>query len=168
MEDRSGRGEAGRAEIFVLGAFALVIAAAFLWALVLHEKPPADVATTADPAVAAGSPTPGPTAAPAPAAPAAAPLPPPRAYRIVGGVNLREGPASNTKLLSRLDDRQKVVVVCKTVGQNVTGGDGSTDLWLRLDLGEYGAGFVSALYVAVGDDLENPRRIGDCATPATR
>jgi hypothetical protein len=165
MGNRSVRGEAGRAEIFVLGGFALVIAAAFLWALVLHEKPaPSDDAAPADPVVAAGSPGVTPT----PTTPATAALPPPRTYRVVGGVNLREGPGSNTKMLSRLDDRQTVVVVCKTVGQNVTGPDGSTDLWLRLDLGEYGVGFVSALYVNVGDDLENPRRIGDCAAPATR
>jgi hypothetical protein len=153
---RTGRGgQAGLAEFVIIFLFAAVIGFAFLWALVLHEKPPPDAEPQAgfDPTASTLVP---PT------------LPPPRKYEIDGGVNLRQGPATNTALLARLEDGAKVRVICKTAGQNVTGDGGSTDLWLRIDLGQYGVGYVSALYVDVGDDLDDPTRIGDCtlAPPA--
>lgn len=145
-------GQGGWAEIVVLLLFAAVIGGAFVWALVLHEKPP-DVrttsATTFDPTASTLVP---PT------------LPPPRTYEVVeGGVNLREGPATNTAVITKLKGGKRMRVVCKTVGQDVTGADGSTNLWLRIDLGQFGVGYASALYIDTGDDIEDPTRIGDCA-----
>ncbi|MBM3660585.1 MAG: SH3 domain-containing protein [Actinobacteria bacterium] len=144
-------GEGGWAEFVVLFLFAAVIGAAFVWALVLHEKPPdtgSTSATTFDPTATTLVP---PT------------LPAPRKYAVEDtGVNLREGPATNTKVLTRLEGGTKVRVICKTVGQDVTGEDGSTNLWLRIDLGQFGLGYASALYVDVGDDLEDNNAIGDC------
>lgn len=148
MRTRRG-GQAGLAEIVVVLLFAAVIGFAFLWALVLHEKPPPD-----DDSPPAFDPTAS-TLVPLT-------LPPPAKYEIDGGVNLRQGPATNTTLLAKLPDGAKVRVICKTAGQDVTGSDGSTNLWLRIDLGQYGVGYVSALYVDTGDDLDDPTRIGDC------
>jgi hypothetical protein len=159
---RRVRGDLGRAEFVVLGTVALLLGAAFLWALVLNDRSP-EPEVVADPgADVAAATAPVATTVPQPVT-----APPPRRYRVVGGVNLREGPANNTRLLSRLEDGQRVVVTCKAAGQAVTSPEGSTTLWLRLDLGQYGIGYASALYFDVGDDLENPRRIADCAATTT-
>ena len=150
--DRTAAREGGWAEIVILLLFAAVIGMAFVWALVLHEKPPDDQSTSAtsfDPTASTLVP---PT------------LPPPRKYEVVdGGVNLREGPATNTAVITKFEGGTKVRVICKTVGQDVTGSDGSTNLWLRIDIGQFGVGYASALYVDIGDDIEDPARIGDCA-----
>ena len=75
--------------------------------------------------------------------------------------------ATNTAVITRFEDGQKLVVVCKTVGQDVTTSDGSTNLWLRIDLGQFGTGYASALYVDTGDDIEDPNKIGDCTLAPT-
>ena len=82
-------------------------------------------------------------------------------------MNLREGPATNTAVLTKLDDGAKVRVVCRTVGQDVTGPGGSSALWLRIDLGQFGIGYASALYIDTGDDIEDSAVIGDCALAPT-
>ncbi|MFM8304644.1 MAG: SH3 domain-containing protein [Actinomycetota bacterium] len=140
----------GQAEVVVLLTFAAVIGLAFLWALVLHEKP------VADRRPAAVDPTESTLVPPS--------LPAPRRYAVDDtGVNVRQGPATNTAALTRLEAGSTVTVICKTAGQDVSGDSGSTNLWVRLDLGELGVGYASALYVDTGDDIENPNRIGDCA-----
>jgi hypothetical protein len=149
MRTTQHRGQAGWAEILVLMAFAAVIGLAFLWALVLHEKPPPGTDEAAfDPTATTLVP---PT------------LPRPARYEVDGGVNLRKGPGVTSELLGRVEDGLKVTVICKTVGENVTGEDGSTDLWLRVDIGQFGVAYTSALYIDTGDDIENPNLIGDCA-----
>ena len=134
--------------------FATVIGMAFLWALVLHEKPPEkrDEAVVFDPTASTLVP---PT------------QPRPRKYEVVDGVNLRQGAGTNTAVITKLADGVKVRVVCKTVGQDVTGEDGATNLWLRIDLAQFGIGYASALYIDTGDDIEDPNQIGDCALAPT-
>lgn len=146
---RSG-GSENRAEVIVLITFAVIIGLVFLWALVLHDKPaPAPEAEAFDPTASTLVP---PT------------LPAPRRYAVeASGVNIRQGPATNTAALTRLEAGSEAKVVCKTAGQDVTGEGGSTNLWVRVDLGELGMGYASALYIDVGDDIEDPSRIGDCA-----
>jgi uncharacterized protein YraI len=147
-------GQDGLAEIVVVLVFAAIIGFAFLWALVLHDKPTDERTTTTvfDPTATTLVP---PT------------LPPARKYEVDGGVNLREGPATNTPVLAKLEDGAKVRVICKTVGQSITSEDGSTDLWVRIDLGQFGVGYASALYVDTGDDIEDAAIIGDCALAPT-
>lgn len=148
---RRATGEHGWAEIVVLLLFAAVIGFAFLWALVLHEKPideePAAVGTSGTTTVTLTPPT----------------LPKPNKYAVDGGVNLREGPATNTTILTKLKGGTKVRVICRVEGQDVTGNGGSTNLWLRIDLGQFGVGYASALYIDTGDDIEDSTKIGDCA-----
>ena len=146
---RRAAGEHGWAEVVILLLFAAVIGFAFVWALVLHEKPPVDRAadattsTTADPLVPAT-------------------LPPPRKYKVDGGVNVRQGPATNTTVLTKIEDGKAVIVECQIEGQDVTGASGSTNLWLRINLGPFGVGYVSALYVDTGKDIEDQSRIATC------
>jgi len=144
-------GEHGWAEVVILLLFAAVIGFAFLWALVLHEKPPlhrknaeATTVTTADPLVPAT-------------------LPPPRKYKVVdGGVNVRQSPATNTTVLTKLEAHKTVIVECSIEGQDVTSANGSTNLWLRINLGPFGVGYVSALYVDTGKDIEDRSKIATC------
>ncbi len=141
-------GEDGWAEIVILLLFAAAIGSAFLWALVLHEKPP-------DPRFASSV-----TSTTAPATPGA--LPPARKYKIRDGVNVRQGPATNTTVLTKLEDGTTILVECQVAGQDVTGPGGSTSRWLRTTLTEGAVGYVSALYVDTGDDIEDVNRIGMC------
>jgi hypothetical protein len=151
MRARRVRGEHGLAEIIVILLFAAVIGFAFLWALVLHEKPVdrKDATPAFDPTASTLTP---PT------------LPAPHKYTVEDtGVNIRQGPATNTAALTKVAGGARVKVICKTTGQDVTGDSGSTNLWLRVDLGGFGVGYASALYVDTGDDIEDPNLIGDCS-----
>ncbi len=144
-------GEQGWAEFVVVFLFAAVIGFAFLWAWVLHEKPidRPDATTAFDPTASTLTP---PT------------LPAPHKYAAEDtGVNIRQGPATNTEALTKVTGGGKVKVICKTTGQDVTGERGSSNIWLRVDLGAFGVGYASAVYVDVGDDLEDPNLIGDCS-----
>jgi hypothetical protein len=148
-DPRARGGESGLAEVLIILTVAAILGFAFLWALVLHEKPPpGQEAEAFDPTASTLVP---PT------------LPPPHKYKIVDGVNLRQGAATNTAVITRLEDGQKVIVICKTVGQDISTSAGSSNLWLRIDLGFFGTGYSSAVYVDTGDDIDDPNRIGDCA-----
>jgi hypothetical protein len=143
--------EEGWAEIVIIVLFAAVIGFAFLWALVLHEKP-----VDKPNATKAFDPTASTLVPPT--------LPAPKKYVVAdSGVNIRQGPATNTAALTKLAAGAKVKVICKTTGQDVTGDSGSTNLWLRVDLGGFGVGYASALYVDTGDDIDDPNLIGDCS-----
>lgn len=132
----------------MLLTFAAVIGFAFVWALVLHEKPPDDepatlsTTTTVNPLVPAT-------------------LPAPRRYKVTETVNVRQGPATNTTVLTKLETGTTILVECRVEGQDVTSSAGATNLWLRTTI-EGAVGYVSALYVDTGDDIENPRRIARC------
>jgi uncharacterized protein YraI len=132
----------------VLLTFAAAIGFAFVWALVLHEKPPDDdratltTTTTVNPLVPAT-------------------LPAPRRYKVTETVNVRQGPATNTTILTKLETGTTILVECRVEGQDVTSSAGTTNLWLRTTI-EGAFGYVSALYVDTGDDIENPRRIAPC------
>jgi hypothetical protein len=148
VASRSFGGDAGWAEVVVLGLFATIIGFAFLWALVLHEKPAEDPRSseTTDTSIATGTP---PT------------LPPPRKYKVQGGVNVRQGPGTNTTVITKLDDGTTVTAECRVEGQDVSSPDGSSNQWLRIAV-EGGVGYVSALYVNIGDDLDDTTRLGIC------
>lgn len=139
--------EAGRAEYVVVAAVAVCFGLVFLWALVLH-KPPAD--TRASDAVTSTTAT-------------AVPLtvPPPRKYRTTGGVNLREKPLASSTVLAQISTGTPIMVECHITGSSVTAAEGSSDQWLKTTL-DGKAGYVSAVYVDVGTDLENASKVGTC------
>jgi uncharacterized protein YgiM (DUF1202 family) len=76
-------------------------------------------------------------------------------------VNLRQGPGTNTAVLGKVAGGAKVQVECRIKGEDVTAGSSTSDQWLRITT-IAAPGYVSALYVDIGDDLDNPRRIGLC------
>lgn len=143
-------GEDGWAEYVIVLLTAAVLGFVFLWALVLHEKPPEDDRSAAPAATTTDSTLTPPT------------LPPPRKYKTDGGVNVRQGPATNTTVLAKLDDGTPVLVECRVEGQDVTTPTGSSNQWLRVTLNG-AVGYVSAVYVDTGDDIEDATRIGVCA-----
>jgi len=143
-------GEQGWAEFVVIVLFAAVIGFAFVWALVLHEKPPDTRSASSE--LSSVSTT-------VPLTPGS--LPRPRTYKVDGGVNVRQGPATNTTVITKFEDGAKITVECRIQGQDVTGSNGSTDQWLRVTL-LTGSGYASALYVDTGDDIEDTSRIGIC------
>lgn len=145
----SRSGERGWAEYVIVLLTAAVLGFAFLWALVLHEKPPEEDRSDATLATATGSTLTPPT------------LPPPRKYKTDGGVNVRQGPATNTTVITKLDDGTPVLVECRVEGQDVTTPTGSSNQWLRVTL-DGAVGYVSAVYVDTGDDIEDASRIGVC------
>lgn len=143
-------GEQGWAEFVVVLLFAAVIGFAFLWALVLHEKQPDTRSASSESASVSTT---------VPLTPGS--LPRPRKYQVDGGVNVRQGPATNTTVITKFEDGAMVTVECRIQGQDVTGPGGSTNQWLRVSL-LAGPGYVSALYVDIGDDIEDTSRIGIC------
>jgi hypothetical protein len=152
--ERRARAERGRAEYWVLLLTAVVLGFAFLWGLVLHEKPPRNrSASSTDATVTVAT---GPTASTVPVS-----LPQPRKYKTIQTVNMRQGPATNTAVLGQLPAKGVIVVECRITGESVTSSHGNSDQWLRI-LTPSGSAYISALYADVGDDLENPHRIGVC------
>ena len=65
-------------------------------------------------------------------------------------------------VLTKLEAHKTVIVECSIEGQDVTSANGSTNLWLRINLGPFGVGYVSALYVDTGKDIEDRSKIATC------
>jgi hypothetical protein len=51
--------------------------------------------------------------------------------------------------------------MCRTEGQSVTSSEGSSSQWLRVVVA-LRQGYVSALYVETGDDIDDTAVIGIC------
>jgi len=142
-------GEAGRAEFVVLALVALGFGAVFLWALVLHpadDRPRSTTASTATTTVD-------------PAVPVT--VPPPRRYRVVQGVNLREKPASNSALLTTIPEGTTILVECRITGGSVTAPEGQSDQWVKTTFTDQ-TGFVSVVYVNAGDELLDATKVAVC------
>ena len=144
----SRRSEAGRvAEYLVILLTIAVLGGALLWAFANPDDDD-DVAdatattTTVDPLV--------PTT-----------LPPPKDYKVNDGVNVRGAPTTTAAVVAQVETGKSVTVVCRTEGQSVTSSAGSTNQWLRVTVGET-PGYVSALYVDTGDDIDDTTLIGIC------
>jgi uncharacterized protein YgiM (DUF1202 family) len=88
-------------------------------------------------------------------------LPPPKAYKVNDGVNVRGAPTTTAPIVAQVETGKSVMVVCRTEGQSVTSSGGSTNQWLKVTVGET-PGYVSALYVETGDDIDDTAVIGIC------
>jgi uncharacterized protein YgiM (DUF1202 family) len=141
------RSEEGRvAEYVVILLVIVVLGGALAWALTRPKNTTSGAAssttTTADPSV---PPT----------------LPPPKPYKVNDGVNVRGAPTTGSAVVGQVETGKAVLVVCRTEGQSVTAPEGSSNLWLRVTVGPT-TGYVSALYVETGDDIDDATVIGVC------
>jgi uncharacterized protein YgiM (DUF1202 family) len=89
-------------------------------------------------------------------------LPPPKAYRVTEGVNVRGAPTTASAIVGQIETGKPVTVVCRIEGQSVTAPLGSSNLWLRIALFGGSTGYVSALYVETGGDIDDRNVIGIC------
>ena len=143
----SWRSEDGRvAEYLVILLVIVVLGGALLWAFSQPDDEKSDATssttTTIDPTVPAT-------------------MPPPKAYKVNGGVNVRGGPTTGSPIVGQVESGKAVLVMCRTEGQSVTAPEGSTNQWLRVTVGTT-TGYVSAIYVETGDDIEDTNIIGLC------
>jgi uncharacterized protein YgiM (DUF1202 family) len=141
------RADDGRAaEYIVILLVIIVLGGALAWALTRpNDKKSAarsTTSTTADPSV---PPT----------------LPPPKSYKVNDGVNVRGGPTTGAPIVGQVETGKALLVVCRIEGQSVTSPAGSSSTWLRVTVGPT-TGYVSALYVETGDDIEKTNIIGVC------
>lgn len=83
-------------------------------------------------------------------------------YRVTTGVNVRQGPGTNTPSVGTIQTGHEVFVECVAEGQPVDGPNGPVTKWLRLT-GFGPVGYVTVLYVDVGDDLNVAGKIPVCA-----
>jgi uncharacterized protein YgiM (DUF1202 family) len=88
-------------------------------------------------------------------------MPPAKSYKVNDGVNVRGGPTTGSPVVGQVETGKAVLVVCRTEGQSVTAPSGSSNLWLRVTIGPT-VGYISALYVETGDDIDNTGIIGLC------
>jgi Bacterial SH3 domain len=91
------------------------------------------------------------TTAPRPAGP----------YRVVTGVNVREGPATTYPSVGTVETGHVVFVACVIDGEPVEGPIGPSTKWVRL-AGFGPQGYVTAQYVNMGSDLDIPGKIPVC------
>ena len=143
----SWRSEDGRvAEYLVILLVIVVLGGALAWALTRTDDEKSDAtsttSTTVDPSV---PPT----------------LPPPKEYKVNDGVNVRGAPTTTAAIIGRVETGKAVLVMCRTEGQSVTSSEGSSNLWLRVVVALQ-QGYVSALYVETGDDIDDTTAIGIC------
>ena len=82
-------------------------------------------------------------------------------FKTTAGVNVRNGPATTQPVVATLDLGTEVMVVCAIQGEAVTTPGGPQTIWLKVTAGAE-TGYVSAVYVDVGQILADPTKIGDC------
>lgn len=74
------------------------------------------------------------------------------AYKVTTGVNVRQGPGTNTPTVATIEQGHDVTVACVVQGEVVNAPSGPNPQWLKVtDPGA--AGYVSAAFVSTGDDL---------------
>jgi uncharacterized protein YgiM (DUF1202 family) len=101
------------------------------------------------------------TTAAGPPTTTAAPLPPPRAFKVSDGVNVRSGPATSAQVVTTVQKGFEVLVVCVVDGEAITGPAGSTNQWVRVTV-DNKTGYVTAAYVETGPAISDTSQIGRC------
>jgi hypothetical protein len=77
-------------------------------------------------------------------------------YNVTTGVNVRQGAGTSFATVGTVETGKPVTVVCVAQGEPVNGPNGANPQWLKVSAPPPG-GYVSAVYVAVGDDLTNKK-----------
>jgi len=83
-------------------------------------------------------------------------------YRVVTGVNVREGPGTNYPTAGTIETGHEVFVACVIDGESIDGPIGPSTKWVRL-AGFGPQGYVTVQYVTIGPDLDNPDKIPVCS-----
>jgi len=139
--------EGRAAEYLVIFVVILVLGGAFAYAHTRRNDKKSGDATTSTTAVSSASP---PT------------LPPPKSYKVTEGVNVRGAPTTASAVVAEISTGKPVIVVCRIEGQSVTAPRGSSNQWLRIALFGGTTGYVSAVYVETGRDIDDRSIIGVC------
>lgn len=82
-------------------------------------------------------------------------------YRVITGVNVRQGPGTTTASVGTIETGHVVFVTCVIDGESVDGPTGPSTKWVRL--GGFGpTGYLTVQYVDLGADLQTPGKIPVC------
>jgi uncharacterized protein YraI len=84
-------------------------------------------------------------------------------YKVTTDVNIRQGPGTNFPTVGTVEPGHEVLVDCVAQGESVNGPAGPDPRWLRIS-GFGRAGYLTVIYVSVGDDLNVPGKIPACTT----
>jgi hypothetical protein len=84
-------------------------------------------------------------------------------YRVTTGVNVRQGPGTNYPTVGMIETGYQVFVSCVAEGTPVDGPSGPVTKWLRLS-GFGPVGYLTVVYVDIGDDLNIAGKIPACST----
>ncbi len=95
------------------------------------------------------------------AAPTTTTIAPAGPFRTTAGVNVRQGPATSQPVIATLDLGTEVMVVCAIQGEAVNTPGGPQTIWVKINAGAT-TGYVSSVYVDIGQILADPTKIGDC------
>ena len=82
-------------------------------------------------------------------------------YRVITGVNIRQGPGTTFPSVGTIETGHSVFVTCVVDGQPVDGPTGPSTKWLRL-VGFGPVGYLTVQYVDLGTDLTVPGKIPVC------
>jgi uncharacterized protein YgiM (DUF1202 family) len=148
---RARRRRRRRGVAFVIG-FLVVVALGVVAVAVLFGWDPGD---SSDSSLGPSVTTAGVTTTTAP------PLPPPKAFKVTDGVNVRAGPATSAQVVTTVQKGFEVLVVCVVDGEAVNGPAGSTNQWLRVMV-DNKTGYVTAAYVDTGPAISDTTQIGRC------
>jgi len=89
------------------------------------------------------------------------PLPPPHAYKVTDGVNVRSGPATSAQIVSTVQKGFEVLVMCVVDGETISVNGGSTNQWVKVTV-DNKTGYVTAAYVDTGPAISDTSQIGRC------
>ncbi len=82
-------------------------------------------------------------------------------YRVITGVNIRQGPGTTYPSLGKIELGHTVFVTCVTDGESVDGPTGPSTKWVRLG-GFAAGGYLTVQYVDMKTDLQIPGKIPAC------
>lgn len=82
-------------------------------------------------------------------------------YRVITGVNVRQGPGTTFPSVGTIETGKVVFVACVVDGQPVDGPRGASTKWLKL-IGFGPIGYLTVQYVELGSDLDVPGKIPVC------
>ena len=68
-------------------------------------------------------------------------------------LKVHSSPTTSSTTLYNLNNGAVVTITCYTLGDTVSGSQGTTDQWDQIDSGTYGVGYASHAYISSGDSI---------------